>query len=39
MGCSMSTSLSPRTVLLTMIFIIASLISQATVYVVHLLSV
>jgi hypothetical protein len=36
-GCSMGTSLSPRTVLLTMTFIIASLICQAALYVAHLL--
>jgi hypothetical protein len=37
LGCSMDTTLSPRAVLLTMTFIIVSLISQAAIQCIKLL--
>jgi len=37
-GHPMSTTLSPRAVLLTMLFIVMSLISQAITYCMHLLN-
>jgi len=37
-GHPMSTTLSPRAVLLTMLFIVVSLISQAITYCMHLLN-
>jgi hypothetical protein len=39
LGCWMQTTLTPRTVLLTMLYIIVSLSCQAVVYCMHLLRV
>jgi len=36
-GCFMDTTLSPRAVLLTMMFIVVSLVCQAAIHCVHLL--
>jgi len=37
LGFSMDTTLSPRAVLLTMMFIVVSLVCQAAIHCVHLL--